>query len=165
MKMEPSLPANSNGRLLYAEAAYNYAVLCVQLGRRKKAAKYFGIAHVRLEQALGGDNPHTMDSSHWEIKCKKEATPSVPLPVTEKTTAATPGPEQQLQQPDPLGSETDTIPEQTSLLGIVYTKDADDDEVYQSRATWVNATNCELCSHLFTTITLIRPHHCRICAR
>ena len=45
MKMESSFPANGNGYILYAEAAYNYAVLCVQLGRRKKAAKYFGIAH------------------------------------------------------------------------------------------------------------------------
>ena len=67
--VERTLPANG---LLYAEAAYNYAVLCVQLGRRKKAAKYFGIAHVRLEKHLGPENPHTLDALHWEIKCMKD---------------------------------------------------------------------------------------------
>ena len=105
-----------------------------------------------------------MDSSHWEIKCLKDTDfapkgEAIVDPIPEPTAA------EEQQHSDVLVSETDKLTDQTSLLGMVYTKDADDDEVYQSRATWVNATNCELCSQLFTTITLIRPHHCRICAR
>jgi tetratricopeptide (TPR) repeat protein len=54
---------------VYAEICYNYAVLCVQLGKRKRAGKYFGKAHRGLTISLGAENLHTLDALHWEIKC------------------------------------------------------------------------------------------------
>lgn len=144
-KIESSLPANG---LLYAEAAYNYAVLCVQMGKRKKAAKYFGIAHQRLKKALGGENPHTLDSLHWEVKCMKD--------VDFKPVAA--------GETDSVADGAAASAEGDKLLGI-HATDEDDEESFVSKATWVNMPGCELCNRQFTTVTLVRPHHCRICSR
>lgn len=144
-KIENTLPANG---LLYAEAAYNYAVLCVQMGKRKKAAKYFGVAHERLEKALGPENPHTLDALHWEVKCMKD--------VDFKPVAA--------GETDSVAGSSATETEKDNLLGI-YGKDEDDEESFVSKATWVNMPGCELCNRQFTTVTLVRPHHCRICSR
>jgi tetratricopeptide (TPR) repeat protein len=173
---DSQLPANG---LLYAEASYNYAVLCVQLGKRHKAAKYFGIAHQRLEVALGKENPHTMDSLHWQLKCMKfkpesavksgderttadDATPSSPKKTAAAEAAApteeTPADAAAVAAADAaVGTEAQ---QPNNVLGV----DNDEEhEMYVSKNTWKNATNCELCSGPFT-IT-VRPHHCRICAR
>jgi len=132
-KIESEMPANA---LLYAEAAYNYAVLCVQLGKRRSAAKYFGIAHKRLESSLGAENAHTLDALHWEIKCTKDV---------------------------------DFVPTVASISANASSsasshKDGEE-EFYLSKPTWVNAPSCELCNRQFTTLTMVRPHHCRICVR
>ena len=130
----------------------SFPIFHSQMGKRKKASVHFRIAHQRLEKALGAENPHTLDALHWEIKCMQnnEFAPA--------TTAGSAG----------AGSEAgasaaaSASAESDNLLG---NGSGDDEEVYHSQKTWVNAPTCELCSRTFTTVTMVRPHHCRICAR
>ena len=55
--------------LCTAETAYNYAILCVQQGKRNIAKDYFSRSHKGLLAALGSDHQHTLDALHWEMKC------------------------------------------------------------------------------------------------
>ena len=56
--------------VIFAEVAYNYAVMCVQLGKRRKAGRFFEIAHRGLKSVLGGESMHALDALDWEIRCK-----------------------------------------------------------------------------------------------
>eukprot|EP00596_Hydrurales_sp_CCMP1899_P008885 CAMPEP_0119033510 /NCGR_PEP_ID=MMETSP1177-20130426/553_1 /TAXON_ID=2985 /ORGANISM="Ochromonas sp, Strain CCMP1899" /LENGTH=344 /DNA_ID=CAMNT_0006990299 /DNA_START=50 /DNA_END=1081 /DNA_ORIENTATION=- len=79
---------------IYAETCYNYAVLCVQLGIRKRAGKYFGKAHKGLIISVGKENPHTLDALHWEIKCtcdtQVKGSPILTMPVADNTLLSLP---------------------------------------------------------------------------
>ena len=150
--VERALPANG---LLYAEAAYNYAVLCVQLGRRKKAAKYFGIAHKRLEKHLGAENPHTLDALHWEIKCMKDVDFKPPAAGTSGagvktgTTTIEPGqsgsgavstsPEKTSSNSGTGSSAAAATPASSEADGLLADDSGDaDTEMYLSKPTWVS---------------------------
>lgn len=154
--------ALSSHALLYAEAAYNFAVLCVQLGKRHKAARYFGIAHQRLEKSLGKENPHTMDSLHWQLKCMKYKPESSVVGGEDRSTTADPAAtgEPALPGTEPGVAAADAE-EQDPLVGKE--DDDEDKEVFVTKNSWKNANNCELCSCPFTLT--VRPHHCRVCAR
>lgn len=56
-----------------------------------------------------------------------------------------------------LENETNNINDKSTIIK------GDENEFFISRATWVNAPNCELCNFTFTFI--VRRHHCRICSR
>ena len=134
--------------VIFAEAAYNYAIICVQLGNRKKAGRYFRIAREGLEQELGVENPHTLDALDWEIRCTSET--GLTLESAEHSTA-----------------DTETTREITlNLDGVVQTNSseskvsiidddegsvigADDNEAYLTRGSWQNTKNCELCNKAF----------------
>ena len=146
--VERSLPANG---LLYAEAAYNYAVLCVQLGRRKQAAKYFGIAHKRLEKTLGAENPHTLDALHWEIKCMKDVdfkptnSTAGGAGVKTGTTTVEPGSAAASSPEKPSGgggtgsSAAAATPASSEADALLADDSADaDTEMYLSKPTWVS---------------------------
>jgi tetratricopeptide (TPR) repeat protein len=57
-----------------AETAYNFAILCVQTGRRRSAGMMFGRAHKGLASCLGKDHLHALDALAWEMKCTKDLT-------------------------------------------------------------------------------------------
>jgi tetratricopeptide (TPR) repeat protein len=149
-------------RLLYAEAAYNYGVMCVQLGRRRKAATFFRAAHRRLGVVLGPQNPHSRDAGVWEVKCMKD---SEFMPAAVAAAAAAAAGEVATEVVPPVPEHDAPSSEDALALAPSTAPSPEDDEVYQSQKTWVNAPTCELCSRAFTTVTLVRPHHCRICAR
>jgi tetratricopeptide (TPR) repeat protein len=127
--------------VVYAETAYNYAVILVQLGKRKKAGKYFGIAYRGLVIELGNDNPHALDALDWEIRCMSGT--NIPNSNSEQCTAVPDVVEGNVSLPnDAEGIDFST----DAVDGI---SDTDDREVYLSRPTWQNKKNCNLCNTVF----------------
>jgi tetratricopeptide (TPR) repeat protein len=138
--------------VVYAETAYNYAVILVQLGKRKKAGKYFGIAYRGLVIELGFDNPHALDALDWEIRCSSAA--NIPNSNTEQSAAASDVDEGN----DALPNDAEGIDFSTD--NVDDKSDADDQEVYLSRPTWQNTKNCNLCNTLFkVSISFCFVHH------
>ena len=133
--------------VIFAEAAYNYAIISVQLGNRKKAGRYFKMAREGLEQALGVENPHTLDALDWEIRCTSET--GLSDENAEHSTADT----ETTLNPDG-GAQTDSSESKVSIIdddeGSVI--GADDNEAYLTRGSWQNTKNCELCNKAFKVI-------------
>ena len=124
--------------VVYAETAYNYAVILVQLGKRKKAGKYFGIAYRGLVIELGVDNPHALDALDWEIRCMSRTNSN-----TEQSTAVTDIDEGNAS----LLHDAEGI--DFSMDNVDSTSDIEDQEVYLSRPTWQKSKNCNLCNTVF----------------
>ena len=53
----------------------------------------------------------------------------------------------------------------TSANNVNNHENEEENELFLTKPTWVNAKSCEFCNKHFSTLTMIRPHHCRICAR
>ena len=152
---------------IFSETSYNYAVLCVQLGQRRKAGKHFGIAHKGLAAELGADNPHTLDALDWEIKCMSDADFSSnasqapeaancpnnnnnsnnnSCPGTGPRNSAGAG---EAASEDGAGDSAREMLMNTTMNPM----DVDDEEVYKSAPFGGKAKQCELCNRSFKVVT------------
>lgn len=127
--------------VVYAETAYNYAVILVQLGKRKKAGKYFGIAYRGLIIELGNDNPHALDALDWEIRCLSGT--NILNSNTEQSNAVGDAEEGNIS----LRNGAEGI--DFSMDNLDTTSEIDDQKIYLSRPTWQNTKNCNLCNTVF----------------
>lgn len=175
-------PFEENGfiSLMYAEICYNYGIICIQMGRRRKAVKYFRLAYKGLKPALGDGNPHTLDALHWEIKCMADIEVQCSNEIVTGTngfTTASTSIEKELPSTKANGednefkenvednetkdedNETSRIMENEpwtwsrenlSELGVGRIRVDNTDEIFLSRPTWVGAKRCELCNFKFT---------------
>lgn len=140
--------------VIFAEAAYNYAIICVQLGNRKKAGRYFRMARQGLEKELGVENPHTLDALDWEIRCTSE-TGLRDESAEHSTTDAGTTRETVLNSDNSLQTNSSDVKvsiiddDEGSVIGV------DDNEAYLTRGSWHNTKNCELCNKAFKVTSMI----------
>ena len=149
---------------VFAETNYNFAILCVQLGKRRKAGKYFGIAHEGLSKALGKEDPHTLDALDWEIRCMSDAVfedagtlsnlNGADTSTVDETNAK--NDKKNGQEDDGLNhiagtpdSDADNQKETASNLAISKIIDTSSEDMYVSRTDWVKGKQCGLCNQTF----------------
>ena len=149
---------------VFAETNYNFAILCVQLGKRRKAGKYFGIAHEGLSKALGKEDPHTLDALDWEIRCMSDAVFEDAGTLSDLNGADTSTVDEINakndkkigQEDDGLNyiagtpdSDADNQKETASNLAISKIIDTSSEDMYVSRTDWVKGKQCGLCNQTF----------------
>ena len=149
---------------VFAETNYNFAILCVQLGKRRKAGKYFGIAHEGLSKALGKEDPHTLDALDWEIRCMSDAVFEDAGTLSDLNGADTStvdeinakNDKKNGQEDDGLNhiagtpdSDADNQKETASNLAISKIIDTSSEDMYVSRTDWVKGKQCGLCNQTF----------------
>ena len=149
---------------VFAETNYNFAILCVQLGKRRKAGKYFGIAHEGLSKALGKEDPHTLDALDWEIRCMSDAVFEDAGTLSDLNGADTSTVdeinaknEKKIGQEDDAlnhiagtpDSDADNQKETASNLAISKIIDTSSEDMYVSRTDWVKGKQCGLCNQTF----------------
>ena len=149
---------------VFAETNYNFAILCVQLGKRRKAGKYFGIAHEGLSKALGKEDPHTLDALDWEIRCMSDAVFEDAGTLSDLNGADTSTVDEINakndkkigQEDDALNhiagtpdSDADNQKETASNLAISKIIDTSSEDMYVSRTDWVKGKQCGLCNQTF----------------
>lgn len=156
---------------IFAETNYNYAILCVQLGKRRKAGRHFGIALEGLTRELGSDDPHTLDALDWEIRCMSDSTFTNTLEQSDAKGAGSSTVEEHSDKEDQkdeeedneindvagtLDSDIDNL--ETTVTDIPISKliYVDEEEIYTSRSDWMKGKQCGLCNQTFKVIPLIK---------
>ena len=132
--------------VIFAEVAYNYAVICVQLGKRRKAGRYFEVAHHGLKSVLGGESMHTMDALDWEIRCKSSAHQHSDGRSQTETDSVQMNMEASRQK-----EECEKLSHAGQIDPIILQAEAsaDDEKTYLSRSQWQAAQNCDVCGIIF----------------
>ena len=149
---------------VFAETNYNYAILCVQLGKRRKAGKHFRIAHEGLTKVLGMEDPHTLDALDWEIRCMSDAVFEDAGNLSGLNGADTSTVDEINEKNDKkIGEEDEGLnhiagasdserhnPKMTAAnFAISKSIDTSCEEIYISRTEWVKGTQCGLCNQTF----------------
>lgn len=135
--------------VIFAEVAYNYAVICVQLGKRRKAGRYFEIAHCGLRSVLGGDSMHTMDALDWEIRCKSSSYQHSDDRSQRETDCIQMNLEASRQKED---CEKLSRAGKVDPIDLQPEASADDEKTYLSRSQWQAAQNCDVCGRIFKVL-------------
>ena len=134
--------------VVYAETAYNYAVILVQLGKRRKAGNYFGIAYKGLVLELGTQNPHALDALDWEIRCVSGMNMS--SSNVDQSVVISEGDDGNSSSQSDM--EVNDSSSANNLMDGSIAESAtvsEDQEVFLSRPTWQNSKNCNLCNTVF----------------
>ena len=131
--------------VIFDEVAYNYAVICVQLGTRRKAGRYFEIAHRGLKSVLGGDSMHALDALDWEIRCKS----SVYQHRDRRSQADSIQMNLEASQQKIDEGITSFLSCYVNVIGVEPNAAVDDEKTYLSRSQWLEAETCDICGRIF----------------
>ena len=134
--------------VIFAEVAYNYAVICVQLGKRRKAGRYFAIAHRGLKSVLGSESMHALDALDWEIRCKSS--------VYQHWDGRSLADSIQMNLEASRQKNDEGIPNFLSCnadaIGFEPNSAVDDEKTYLSRSQWLEAETCDICGRIFKVL-------------
>ena len=142
--------------VIFAEVAYNYAVICVQLGKRRKAGRYFEVAHCGLKCVLGGESMHTLDALDWEIKCKSSAYQY----SDGRSQADSIQMNMEPSHKEEICAKTSRIDE-VNLIAPETEISIDDEKTYLSRSQWQEAHSCDICGRTFKVFYCFTNRHLR----
>jgi hypothetical protein len=136
-----------------AEVCYNYAILCIQIQNRTKAAELFKQSHVGLRSILGSAHPFTIDALYWRDRADQQSKRELELRVTSEDN------ENSDAAGESVAAEADTV----HKYNAEESQTKVDTPSLKSRDIWQPNTKCEHCQAEYNVV--VREHHCRTCLK